>query len=65
MTAKQNQNKSKSEVEFVLEYSGVLSESDLDFIADLFAKVIIERMKRSRGMDNTNKQPVDDRTTKR
>ena len=36
------------EIEFVVEHTGVLTESDMEFIADLFARAIIERMKRTK-----------------
>jgi hypothetical protein len=51
-TSVESVKKSKSihdrEIEFVGEYSGVLTESDMEFIADLFARAIIERMKRTK-----------------
>jgi hypothetical protein len=64
MTDKQDKDKSKSksDIEFILDYSGVLTEDDLDFLAHLFARAIIRRMKRSQGLEQAHKDAMDDST---
>ena len=58
LAADKNKRKPEQDMQYVLEFSGVLSEAELDFVAELFARAIIERMKRKQTQQRNDTNTV-------